>query len=356
MQKRFNDLVTFVRNGVAVPALVVNSQLQADGREFLSVLYADPSSGPTLVISGQTRKVGSVELSVPPITVGAGFGWFNLPVNDAHAAMLSDHADAAEWNNRLGDHPGTVAPGAGGYPEGHEQAYGGAVPRFDQSRLGVAPYNNQTAVPPIDPALIGTPGIHVPLSQRQVLESDQDKASRLRNLDFQHPPAVLISADAFEKAKAETAGSGTLRYQEGDNWTQTGDGTDYPGSYGVGPDLKVGDDVRVIEANGQVNPKVSRITKIDPGTSDGQIFFVDGGDSKGYFRDRVVRMRSSALPVPVPQTPTAVPDNLPEGYAPIMPTDPTSVESVEAAKAAALAGNPQYETRTYSDESTRDRN
>ena len=63
-------------------------------------------------------------------------------------------------------------------------------------------------------------------------------------------------------------------------------------------------------------------------------------------------MRSSALPVPVPQTPTAVPDNLPEGYAPIMPTDPTSVESVEAAKAAALAGNPQYETRTYSDGST----
>lgn len=30
-------------------------------------------------------------------------------------------------------------------------------------------------------------------------------------------------------------GSGTERY---DNWTQHSDGTDYPGSYGVGPELK----------------------------------------------------------------------------------------------------------------------
>ena len=32
------------------------------------------------------------------------------------------------------------------------------------------------------------------------------------------------------------SGSGTGRYGEGDNWTQHSDGTDYPGSYGVGPD------------------------------------------------------------------------------------------------------------------------
>jgi hypothetical protein len=30
-------------------------------------------------------------------------------------------------------------------------------------------------------------------------------------------------------------GSGTGRYGEGDHWTQNSDGTDYPGSYGVGP-------------------------------------------------------------------------------------------------------------------------
>lgn len=34
----------------------------------------------------------------------------------------------------------------------------------------------------------------------------------------------------------EAPGSGTGRYgTDADNWTQTGDGTDYPGSYGVGP-------------------------------------------------------------------------------------------------------------------------
>lgn len=216
-QKRFNDLVVLVRNGVAVPALVVSSQLQADGREFLSVLYADPTSGPTLVLSGATRKVGSVQLGAPPLNAGAVYGWFDLPVNDAHAALLADHANVQEWN--------------------------------------LNPSTPNMPVPAIDPKLVGNPGIHVPPAQRQALENDSDHDSRMKNLAFQHPPAILISTEAFEKEKAEAAGSGTERWPDGaDNWTQTGDGTDYPGSYNVGPQLKAGDQVRVIESDGKINP------------------------------------------------------------------------------------------------------
>ena len=145
MQQRFNSTVTFVRNGVAIPALVVNSQLQADGREFLSLLYADPFSGPQLVIAGASRKVGDVALSVPPLSAGAGFGWFDLPVADAHAALLDDHAGALA--------------------------------------VGAQPLA-------IDPALVGNPGIHVPVAERQALESDSDREARLKNLAFQHPPTL----------------------------------------------------------------------------------------------------------------------------------------------------------------------
>jgi hypothetical protein len=251
MQQRYNNLVTFVRNGVAIPALVVNSQLQADGREFLSLLYADPFSGPQLVIAGASRKVGDVALSVPPLSAGAGFGWFDLPVADAHAALLDDHAGALAV---------------------------GALP------------------PTIDPVLVGTPGIHVPIAERQALESDSDRDSRLKNLAFQHPPTLVVPKDVFDKERAEADGSGTGRYGEGDNWTQTGDGTDYPGSYGVGPELKVGDPIRVIEADGSVNPNVSAIVKVTTESPDGMVVFIDGGDPNGYVRDRVVRVPPAMKP------------------------------------------------------------
>jgi hypothetical protein len=337
-QKRFNDLVVLVRNGVAVPALVVSSQLQADGREFLSVLYADPTSGPTLVLSGATRKVGTVQLGVPPLNAGAGYGWFDLPVNDAHAALLADHADALEWNNRLGDHPGSVAPGSGGYPEGHEQAYGGApVPA---GRAGFAPYNNRPAVSAIDPALVGTPGIHVPLDQRQVLESDIDRDSRLRNLAHQHPPATLISTAVVDKLVNEKPGSGSLRYPDGaDHWTETGDGTDYPGSYNVGPQLKAGDQVRVIESDGKINPNLLQIVKIEPESeAGGPVFFVEGGDSAGYVRDRLVRIGKNY--------PTAYPGSPVSGGLPVFPENPANMASVEAAQRAGMRGEPATEGPT----------
>lgn len=279
MQKKFGDLVTFVRNGSAIPAFVVNSQLQANGKEFLSLLYADPVTGPSLVLAGATRKVGDVALSVAPMSPGAAFGWFDLPVADNHADVLEDHADARA---------------AGELP------------------------------PAIPPAVIGTPGIHIPLAQRQVLESDADKSARLANVEHQNPAPVLVSTEAVKEAveEAKADGSGTLRYPDAENWTQTGDGTEYPGSYGVGPDLKVGDSVRVIESDGAVNPKLATISSITQESPDGVIYFVEGGDPKGYFRDRVVRVGPT---VPTyPGTPPA---------APIVP-DRTSHDDVTAASLA----------------------
>ena len=58
-------------------------------------------------------------------------------------------------------------------------------------------------------------------------------------------------------------GSGTGRYREGTNWTQISDGTDYPGSYGVGPDLVVGDSVRVVNDGGDVDPVVHVVTSVN---------------------------------------------------------------------------------------------
>lgn len=77
-------------------------------------------------------------------------------------------------------------------------------------------------------------------------------------------------------------GSGTARYA--DNWTQTGDGTDYPGSYGVGPvdTLKVGDTVRVTSAEGVVDPEARKVTSVSNG-----LVYTDG-ILIGYPRDHVV--------------------------------------------------------------------
>ena len=48
-----------------------------------------------------------------------------------------------------------------------------------------------------------------------------------------HPAHGAAPTD--QQPAEEEPGSGTGRYGSADHWTQTGDGTDYPGSYGVGP-------------------------------------------------------------------------------------------------------------------------
>ena len=87
-------------------------------------------------------------------------------------------------------------------------------------------------------------------------------------------------------------GSGTGRYREGTNWTQISDGTDYPGSYGVGPDKKpfvpfdelaVGDLVRVIDEHSNVDPDIHKIVGVGPDS-------VAVDDGKTYTRDHVAKV------------------------------------------------------------------
>jgi hypothetical protein len=137
--KKFNDLVVYICNGVAVPALVLKSQLQADGREFLSLLYADPAIGPDLVIAGATRKVGSTALSVQPLSKGwADLGAFDEEELAAHTAAV-----------QAGEKP-----------------------------------------PVVDVAEPDLPGIHgLPV---QADETDADKAARLANLAHQEPVILPV--------------------------------------------------------------------------------------------------------------------------------------------------------------------
>jgi len=182
--KQYNDLVILSKNGVLVPAIVIKSQLQADGREFLSLLYADPATGPGLVLAGGTRKVGSVELNVQPLSKGAMYGWLDKVVSDEE---LQAHSAAVI----AGNEPPKIEIKDEDLPEVH-----------------------------------GLP--------RQENESDVDKKSRLANVAHQDP--VAYARETGEPIAVVSDGSGTGRYGDGANhWTETGDGTDYPGSYGVGP-------------------------------------------------------------------------------------------------------------------------
>lgn len=139
MQKQFSDVVILSKNGVLVPAIVIKSQLQGDGREFLSLLYADPATGPSLVLAGGTRKVGSVELSVPPLAKGQMYGWVGLVVSEKDLAA-------------------------------HTAAVIASKP-----------------VPEVEIDEDDLPGVHGLPSQAD--ESEADKASRLANLQHQDPVA-----------------------------------------------------------------------------------------------------------------------------------------------------------------------
>jgi hypothetical protein len=120
----------------------------------------------------------------------------------------------------------------------------------------------------------------------------------IRNLDRR---VREIEVKLFPQAD----GSGTGRYP--DNWTQIGDGTEYPGSYGVGAQsdelkpfvpfvedsgpIKAGDYVRVIGSDGVVDSAIHSVVSVGADT-----LVVDDGNS--YPRDKVVRV------IPSPTEPT----------------------------------------------------
>jgi hypothetical protein len=165
------------------------------------------------------------------------------------------------------------------------------------------------------------------MTPEQLAELDKVAAERAGNLQQETKPLTLesvharltavenhpaLSIPALETREAD--GSGTGRYGEHGNWTQVSDGTDYPGSYGVGkrdgvgsvgqelkpflpteeerdaakkelppfvPFLETGDSVRVIGADGQVDPAIHKVVGV--GT---ESVAVDDGNS--YPHDKVV--------------------------------------------------------------------
>ena len=74
MSHSFNDSVVYVRNGKPIPAIVLSS-LQSDRGELLTVIYAQPEIGPTLLAQGTTRGIAQVQQAVQPMAPGRIFGW-----------------------------------------------------------------------------------------------------------------------------------------------------------------------------------------------------------------------------------------------------------------------------------------
>jgi hypothetical protein len=77
MSHSFNDSVVYIRNGKPIPAIVLSS-LMSDRGELLTVLYAQPEIGPTLLAQGTTRGIAQVQQAVAPFVEGNTFGWQDL--------------------------------------------------------------------------------------------------------------------------------------------------------------------------------------------------------------------------------------------------------------------------------------
>jgi hypothetical protein len=75
--KKFGDVVEFVRNGVPVKALVVQSNIQKDG-ENLTVAYLDPAMASNSM-AGILVDKAIAKAFVTPLTEGKSYGWRDLP-------------------------------------------------------------------------------------------------------------------------------------------------------------------------------------------------------------------------------------------------------------------------------------
>lgn len=96
MQKQFNDSIIYVRNGKPLPAIVLASQESPLG-ELLTLLYADPTKGPTLLAQGTTRGIAQVQQAVTPMVEGNVFGWEE--VESVAADMTIALLEAADKEN-----------------------------------------------------------------------------------------------------------------------------------------------------------------------------------------------------------------------------------------------------------------
>ncbi len=120
----FNDSVVYVRNGKPIPAIVLSS-LQSDRGELLTVLYAQPEIGPTLLAQGTTRGVAQVQQAVTPFVEGNVFGWEDTFASDLRAWKARPKPTIAELEailNEEGEFPIKINPDgsiSADLPEGH---------------------------------------------------------------------------------------------------------------------------------------------------------------------------------------------------------------------------------------------
>jgi hypothetical protein len=102
MSHVYNDSVVYIRNGKPIPAIVLSS-LQSERGELLTVLYAQPDIGPTLLAQGTTRGIAQVQQAVAPFKEGNTFGWY-----DEVVAVPQKTISAPE---QLDEAQGPVTPG-----------------------------------------------------------------------------------------------------------------------------------------------------------------------------------------------------------------------------------------------------
>ena len=121
MSHAFNDSVVYVRNGNPIPAIVLKSQQSADG-ELLTLLYADPATGPGLLAQGTTRGIAQVQQAVAPFVAGNTFGW--LDPFDGHSA---------EALQSVLDHVEDIAAAKPSAPEQLDEAQGPVTPGDPES-------------------------------------------------------------------------------------------------------------------------------------------------------------------------------------------------------------------------------
>ena len=111
MSKKFNDAVQYVRNGVSIPAIVLNSRTVTEQvpvpkqndptltkekiTERLTLLYADPITGLSLVQAGKSSAAGKTEFDVKPLEPGMVFGWLEFgEYGEPHDAPIQAHLAA----------------------------------------------------------------------------------------------------------------------------------------------------------------------------------------------------------------------------------------------------------------------
>lgn len=115
MSKQQGDFITYVRNGVAINALVAFSRdvytpatqtVPASTVEHLTLVYLDPTAASSGIQTGeQLRSSIKVEFSVPPLTEGKVNGWKDL-IEPSAGGINLEYATDHIWT--MEDKPGFI--------------------------------------------------------------------------------------------------------------------------------------------------------------------------------------------------------------------------------------------------------